>query len=93
MIHRIYSVRDSKADAFGQPFFFKQDGEAIRSVETEVNRIDERNALNKYCEDFSLWFMGTFDDQDGIFKATTPKLIINCDQLKKGMLQSGIAAV
>lgn len=58
----ICSVRDSKADVFGVPFFMASRGHAIRSFSDEVNREAQDNIYYKHPEDFELFELGEFDD-------------------------------
>ena len=62
---RIYSVYDEKMDGFGIPMFFHSDGVAIRSFSDEVNRRAPDNNLNRHPDDFSLFFLGIFNDKTG----------------------------
>lgn len=78
------SVRDAKSEVFGTPFFVQTLGVAIRSFDDEVNRIDPENMMNKHSQDFSLWQLGTFDNDKGECVPMLPKLLIQGDQVKKG---------
>lgn len=69
---RVYSIRDSKAEIFNQPFFQKTDAEAQRSF-AQLTR-DGKSTINQFPEDFDLYFLGTYDDQTGVIKTLdTPK--------------------
>ena len=63
MIHKIYTIFDSKALVFGNIFIQKTNGEAIRSFSEVAN--DPQSAICKYPEDFCLMEIGTFDDTKG----------------------------
>lgn len=65
MITRIYSVRDTAANAFLQPFFTATDGLAIRSFMDAVNGPDSQ--FSRHSADYSLYLLGDFDDSDGSF--------------------------
>ena len=83
------SVRDAKSETFGRPFCMLSIGQAIRSFDDEVNRVAEDNIMNQHPEDFSLYQVGTFEDEKGMIRPISPvKLLIHADQVKKGMLQS-----
>jgi len=62
---KIYSVRDKRANEYGQPMAMPTDAHAVRSFQQEVNRTDSNNMLNQYPEDFSLWHIGTFSPETG----------------------------
>lgn len=59
----IYSVYDSKTQAYMQPWMARTRGEAIRSFTEAVN--DPKSSFNKYPGDFTLFEIGTWDDQNG----------------------------
>jgi len=61
---KMYTVYDSKAEAYLNPFVLRSKGEAIRSFQTEANKPDSN--LNRYSEDYTLFEIGTFDTDTGI---------------------------
>lgn len=67
MIMQIYSVRDAKSEIFNTPFYGNTHAEAERSFRTAVN--DPQTSLNKFPEDFDLWYLGTYDTITGQIKA------------------------
>ena len=72
MFLELYSIRDAKAEAYGNPFTQKTKGEALRSFMTAVN--DPKTTLHQYPEDFDLYQIGTWNDQNGkIDHLETPK--------------------
>lgn len=76
---KVYSIRDSKTEIFNTPFFKKTHGEAERDFRTAVN--DEKTSLNKYPEDYDLYYLGTYDDNDGKLQALdTPQHVIKAVQ-------------
>lgn len=60
---RIYSIRDSKAGVFNQPWFAKTHGEAERNF-IQLSR-DEKSMVSQFPEDYDLYFLGSYDDQSG----------------------------
>lgn len=64
---RVYSIRDSKAEIFNQPFFQKTDAEAQRSFAQLIR--DPKSTINQFPEDYDLYFLGTYDDQTGVIKS------------------------
>lgn len=83
MIHIMIAVRDVKSEAYGRPFFVNSVGVAIRSFDDEVNRPHEENMMYNHPGDFSLYEIGTFDDQTGEVKSMTPKILIEGVQVQK----------
>jgi len=78
---KIYTIRDSKGEFYGPPFFQKTHGEAERSFHTLVN--DPKSNVNTYPEDFDLYHLGEYDDQTGkIRPLDTPSHIIKAIALK-----------
>lgn len=65
MLMRVVAVRDSKTEAFGQPFFCVTKGYAVRSFADEVQR--SGSEFGKHPEDFALFYIGDFDDSLGTF--------------------------
>nr|QJB20854.1 MAG: nonstructural protein [Microvirus sp.] len=67
MIHKLYSVRDSKAEYFEGIFPAKTHGEAERGFTTAVN--DPKSTISKFPEDYDLYYLGEFDDHTGKISA------------------------
>lgn len=63
MVLKVFSIRDAKAEVFNTPFFQKTHGEAERNFRTIVN--DEKSTVNKFPEDFDLYYLGDYDDNTG----------------------------
>lgn len=72
---KMYSIRDRKIASFGNPMFGLHHGGMIRSFSDEVNRVDDKNDLNKHSEDFDLYFLGEFDTDNGMFSTVVPEQI------------------
>lgn len=59
----VFSVYDSKVGAWMEPFFADYRGRAIRSWETAC--MDEKHDFNRYSSDYSLFEIGTYDQETG----------------------------
>lgn len=59
------AVRDSAAGAFNRPFFVPAAGMALRSFEDEVNRQAADNPMFNHPDDFELYHVGFFDEENG----------------------------
>mgnify|MGYP000426986884 CR=1 FL=1 len=70
MQKKVYSIHDTKAEAFIQPFFAPTDGLALRMFEDNVNNKDSQ--LNMHPEDFNLYQVGQWDDNKGLIEPETP---------------------
>ena len=66
-IYQVVSVRDDAVQAFNRPFYTVSVGQAHRSFSDEVNRKADDNPMFKHASDFSLWHLGSFDDETGRF--------------------------
>lgn len=80
MLLKVYTIRDSKAEVYNTPFFQKTHGEAERSFNQLLR--DEKSMVNKYPEDYDLYFIGNWDDQEGTFTpCDTPQHIAKAAHL------------
>jgi len=70
MILQIFCIFDSKAQVFNTPFYMKHQADAVRAC-IEVGS-DPSTTPGKYPEDFSLFYLGTFDDSTGRHELTLP---------------------
>jgi len=61
----VVAVFDNAVKAFGRPVFVPAVGAAIRSFIDEVNGKDTE--LSKHPEDFELFQLGSFNEEDGQF--------------------------
>ena len=57
----VYTIFDSAAGAYMRPFFAQSDGQALRGF-TDIS-CDAEHDIGKHPEDYSLYRIGTFDDQ------------------------------
>lgn len=79
MLTKVYSIRDAKAEIFRFPFFKLTHGEAERDFKTLVN--DQTSQVNKYPEDYDLYYLGEYDDNSGKLVALdTPQHIVKAVQ-------------
>ncbi len=69
---KLFTIHDSKAEAFIQPFFSPATGAAIRSFERAVN--DDSTDFSRYPSDYTLFEIGEFDTQTGRI-STLPTLL------------------
>lgn len=63
---RVYSIFDSKAIAFLQPFFCVNNAVAIRNFTKAVQ--DERSDFHRFAPDYTLFCIGEWDQFTGEFK-------------------------
>lgn len=60
VLHKIFSVFDSKTASYCAPFFLKARGEAIRSFADTAQGKD--TLISTHPEDFTLFELGEYDD-------------------------------
>lgn len=66
MQQQIFSVFDSKAEAFLPPFYAPTPGVAMRSFEAAANSAE--HDFHKYAGDYMLFQLGSFEDSTGKFE-------------------------
>ncbi len=82
MNHNIYAVRDTKAEAFLKPFFERTNQTATRAV---MQATKEDGNFRDYAEDYSLWLIGKFNDNNGKIEAeTAPIHLANLVDIRDG---------
>lgn len=74
MLLKAYTIYDSKSLQYHSPWFASTDGAATRSMADLVN--DQNTSLGRHPRDYSLWHVGTWDDNKGQFYPQTPPLHI-----------------
>jgi len=65
MEYKVFTVFDSKAAAYLQPFFTATTGLAIRSFQDAA--LNPEHQFNKHLGDYTLFEIGTYDDLTGKF--------------------------
>lgn len=73
-IQKMYSLRDSKAESFGNPFYALNDTVASRMVLIAAR--DPNSLLNCDPKSFDLYCLGSFDDSTGQIETQPPEHII-----------------
>lgn len=79
MITNVYTIFDSKAQCYNNPFYMINDAIALRTVQ---GMKDGDSDIARNPQDFTLWHMGSYDDSNGVFELrSTPKVIAKCHEL------------
>lgn len=63
MVHKLFTVYDSKAEVYLTPFFMKSRGEALRAWSDIVN--DSQSMFFRHGGDYTLFEVGEYDDATG----------------------------
>ncbi len=74
MLGHIYSVYDVKAVLYMRPFVAQADGEAARLFSDLTTDVD--HPMGKHPEDYSLYRLGSFNDQDGAITVEAPECLL-----------------
>jgi len=69
---KIFSVYDSKIEAYMQPFFMQSKGAALRAFMDTL--ADKSSVLAKHPEDYTLFEIGEFDDTNCTIATLPAKL-------------------
>lgn len=75
-------VRDDGVGAFMMPAFVAAVSGAVRAFGDQVNTAD--SAYAKHPEDYSLWELGTWEDDTGLFETGVPRLVTRAKDLVRG---------
>ena len=73
----VYCIYDEKAGAFLRPFFMPTMAAARRAVATLVNGEDD-HIFKTNPSDFTLFEIGSYDDNDGLITGYLNKLSLGC---------------
>lgn len=68
-----YTIYDTASGAYSRPFFAKSDGEAQRSFQDIAN--DKEHPIGAHPEDYSLFRIGIFDDQNAKIISENPECL------------------
>lgn len=83
---KLYCVKDAKV-GMNQPYVANNDLDAMRSFQDTINREpmpgQPKSTLAQHPEDFSLFQLGTFNQQTGEIKPEVKFLIQAVDLVKK----------
>lgn len=82
----IFSVKDTKADAWITPFMLPTKEMAIRTFSQACN--DDNHQFGTYPQDYALSYLGEFDPIMGTFKTNDPQLVILGLEAKKQFLRT-----
>lgn len=77
---KMYSVYDKKAGSYQTPFFQPSDGVATRAFQEAIS--DKNSLFSKYPDDFSLFFVASFNVLDGSLSfLEKPTLLVKATSL------------
>ena len=71
MIYGVYAVKDELINKYLQPIYAESDPAATRDFKYKINNIEQ---WKQNASDYSLYRLGTFDDESGIYESTIEKV-------------------
>lgn len=78
MLLKMFTVYDSKAEAYLPPFYLAASGQAVRTFADTAN--DPNHAFGKHPSDYTLFEIGVFDDQHASFNILDAKISLGTAQ-------------
>lgn len=85
----LYTIYDLKAGVYNKPFYMHNDSVVIRAMEDLIN--DPQNDIGRHPEDFIVWMLGTFDDNEAKFDLLeNPVQIGKCSEIKSAMMAKSV---
>ena len=79
---KMYAIKDIKAGKFASPFYAPNDELAKRMLHNTVNTEEDNNFLNKYAEDYQMFRLGTYSEEDGTIESEV-EFLCNASEFKK----------
>ena len=79
MIHQIFTIHDITSELYTQPFFGINDAVATRSCANLVQ--NPGTTFYDNPEDFRLYHIGTFNDENLEIVQSTPRLVVHLSDL------------
>lgn len=76
MILKMFTVYDSKVEAYLSPFFMRSTGEAIRAFIESCN--DPKTKFWAHPSDYTLFCIGSFDDLNCLLNPTATPESLGC---------------
>lgn len=76
MTLQVFSIRDTKAEAYMRPFFLQTKGLALRTFIELANNQGED--MHKHAGDYHLFHIGTYDDSTGKLTPLEVKENLGC---------------
>jgi len=67
MNYKVFAVYDRIAQIYGVPNFNNSKGSTIRAFTDMVNKAEENNQFYQHPDDFDLYYLGEYNDADGVF--------------------------
>lgn len=80
---KMFAFFDSKAAFFSNPYFDQREASAVRAFSDAVNDCSNpNNMLNKHPEDYSLFYLGEFDNETGAIDIVRPTNLVTASAVR-----------
>ena len=76
VIHKVFAVYDDKTEFYTRPFLSLTTGEAVRDFRHSAN--DPVHKLCIHAGDFTLFEIGSYDDETGSFDPNAKHINLGC---------------
>lgn len=73
---KLYSIYDSKVNAFNDPFSMQTDGSAERAFLSQFFDPEAPVTLRLNLKDYSLYYVGEFDSDTAVITNETPPRLV-----------------
>lgn len=86
---QLYVIKDNKSGGFQAPQFFKNVADCLRTLQLHME--EGKSMLAKFPSDFSLYFVGSFDETSGFLYPTAeagPQHTLELVELMKGKVNN-----
>lgn len=80
---KIFALYDKATAVYGPPMFFTTTGVAMRAIGDEVNRAAPDNNLHNHASDFTLFYIGEYEDGTAAFTNTRIEKVMELSELKQ----------
>lgn len=76
MKSKVFTVYDSKLEAYMSPFLMQTKGQALRAFSDSVNSAESKNGFYHHPEDFTLFEIAEYDDATGNYTMHEAKIAL-----------------
>lgn len=91
MIFNIYSVYDCKVGAYMRPMYLRTDDELFAAIYETAK--DQNSGFYKYPEDYTVYFLGTFNEEDAKIDYVGPTTVDTVLNIRVIMNKKHLAAM
>lgn len=79
----VLAVRDSAVGAYGRPVFVPSVAVGVRSFRDEVNRNSPDNSMFAHAEDYELYLVAEWNEDEAVFTMVPRELIARGKDVKE----------